>query len=489
MPENQIWYFRRKRRSIQNNKKSLVSLFSWFGRFIKSEEVHTAIRKSPRAFVRKYKFPWYDVLLFLIFRCRKCLGSELSQYYSHIGLSQLRISRQAAFKAIQKVDPSVFKLLIHRLAKRFYQSDLVKTYKGYLLLAEDGTTLNLYKTNESLQRYGWVFNQYTPNEEKAKKATSRSAALYDVTNGLIVDFTMRRFKDSEIPIAIEQLESIPLLQGYSAIYLADRYYNSVELFSILESYGLKYCVRGKSNFFKHYLKNMKTNDEWIQVKIDRAWQGRLKYTQPRERFSRDPYINIRIVKHNYDIYRNGKQESVNLIYFTNLSREEFDSKDIMHLYSKRWEIETGYKTLKTDLEWERYFSKDCDSETCSIYAKVVFHNLSGILRKEMDEELIEKNSEANKYNYQINWKQLNELIRDEKVVRWIRNENRGRIDKMIDLIKALINKIKVPVRPNRHYKRWNRIIKQGKPMRFRLDGREWPNTRPHNGALMTMPPS
>ena len=122
--------------------------------------------------------------------------------------------------------------------------------------------------------------------------------------------------------------------------------------------------------------NMKTNDEWIQVKIDRAWQDRLKYTQPRERFSRDPYINIRIVKNNYDIYRNGKQESVNLIYFTNLSREEFDSKDIMHLYSKRWVIETGYKTLKTDLEWERYFSKDCDSETCSIYAKVVFHNLA-----------------------------------------------------------------------------------------------------------------
>ena len=144
MPENQIWYFRRKRRSIQNNKKSLASLFSWFGRFIKSEEVHTAIRKSPRAFVRKYKFPWYDVLLFLIFRCRKCLGSELSQYYSHIGLSQLRISRQAAFKAIKKVNPSVFNLLISRLAERFYQSELVKNYKGYVLLAEDGTTLNLF---------------------------------------------------------------------------------------------------------------------------------------------------------------------------------------------------------------------------------------------------------------------------------------------------------------------------------------------------------
>ena len=152
-------------------------MFSWFGRFIKSEVVRVATRKAPNYFVRKYKFPWYDVLLFLIFRCRKCIGSELSQYYSQLGLSQLRISRQAAFKAIKKVDPSVFKLLIHKLAERFYQSDLVKTYKGYILLAEDGTTINFYKTNESLRRYGWVFNQHTTNEEKAKKATSRSDTI------------------------------------------------------------------------------------------------------------------------------------------------------------------------------------------------------------------------------------------------------------------------------------------------------------------------
>lgn len=178
-------------------------MFSWFGRFIKSEEIRVAARKFLNAFVRNYKFSWYDVLLFLIFRCRKCISSELSRYYSHIGLSQLRISRQAAFKAIKNVAPSVFKLLIHKLTERFYRSDLVKIYRGYLVLAEAGTTLNLYKSIESLQRYGWIFNQHIPNAETAGKATSRSAAFYDVTNGLIIDFTMKRFKDSEIPIAIE----------------------------------------------------------------------------------------------------------------------------------------------------------------------------------------------------------------------------------------------------------------------------------------------
>ena len=317
-------------------------MFSWFGRFIKSDEVLSATRKFPNAFIRKFKFPWYDVLLFLIFHCQKCISSGLSRYYSDIGLSVLRISRQAAFKAIKKVNPSVFNLLISRLAERFYQSELVKNYKGYVLLAEDGTTLNLYKTSDSLQKFGCVFNQIVTSEDKAAKATSRSAALYDVTNGLIIDFKMKRFKDSEIPIAIEQLDSIPLLNGYPAIYLADRYYDSVELFSILESKGLKYCIRGKTNFFKHYVEEMKTNDEWIRVRIDKIWQRRLKYAQPRERFSKDPYIDIRVVKRHYVIHKNdGKTESVDLIYFTNLSKEEFDSNEIAYLYSKRWAIETG----------------------------------------------------------------------------------------------------------------------------------------------------
>ena len=73
-------------------------------------------------------------------------------------------------------------------------------------------------------------------------------------------------------------------------------------------------------------------------------------------------------------------------------------------------------------------------------------------------------------------------------LKWIRNENSRKTVKTVDLALKLIYKIKVPVRPGRHYPRWNRIIFQGKPMRFRLDGRDWPNTRSHNGVLITVAP-
>lgn len=488
MPKIRIRHSSRRGGRSQDNKKAIASLFTWFGNFIKSKEVLKAIRKFPNVFVRKFKFPWLDVLLYLIFRNQKCTSSDLSRYYSHIGLSELRISRQAVFKAVRKVNPDVFILLIHRFAEKFYKSELVKKYKGYVLLAEDGTTLNLYKTEQSVTQYGFVSNQLIRNKEDARKATSQSAALYDVTNGLIIDFAMKHYGESEIPIAIEQLESISLLNGHPAIYLADRYYNSVELFSILESKGLKYCIRGKSNFCKQYISKMKTDDEWIEVKLDKQWLKRLKYDQPRQRFSENPYIRIRVVKYRYNVVKEGKAQQIELIYFTNLSQDEFDSDEIRDLYAKRWDLETSYKTLKTELEWERYFSKDCDSETCAIYAKVIFHNLCGIVRKEMDQELERISSESDKHTYRINVKQLIALIQDERMVRWIRNENSRKTVKTVDLVLKLIHKIKVPVRPGRHYPRWNRIIFQGKTMRFRLDGRDWPNTRSHNGVLITVAP-
>ena len=110
-----------------------------FGKVIRSEEIRLKMRKFPNVFVRIFKFPWFDVLFYLIFRHEKCTQSEISSYYSVINKKDLRISKQAAFKAIHKVNPAVFPLLIRKFAVLFYQSLLVKTHKGYILLAEDGT--------------------------------------------------------------------------------------------------------------------------------------------------------------------------------------------------------------------------------------------------------------------------------------------------------------------------------------------------------------
>lgn len=125
-------------------------------------------------------------------------------------------------------------------------------------------------SDKSIDQYGFIKNMFIREKEDAKKATSRNSALYDVTNGFIVDFTMGHWTDSEIPLLVQQLErSHELFKNHPSIVLADRYYPSVELFSILEHYGMNYCIRGKSNFFKKQLEGVQSNDTWIEVEIDK----------------------------------------------------------------------------------------------------------------------------------------------------------------------------------------------------------------------------
>ena len=131
---------------------------------------------------------------------------------------------------------------------------------------------------------------------------------------------MKRYIDSEIPIAVEQLYHVAHhFKNREAIVLVDRYYDSVELFSILESMNMKYCFRGKRNFFKKYLEQMTSDDEWIDVMIDKTWYRRLKYDQPKERFSDNSHIKVRVVRVEYTYFIRGKAFSEHLIYFTNLS--------------------------------------------------------------------------------------------------------------------------------------------------------------------------
>ena len=61
--------------------------------------------------------------------------------------------------------------------------------------------------------------------------------------------------------------------------------------------------------------------------------------------------------------------------------------NIIELYSKRWDIEVSYKTMKTTQEIERHISLNGDVARNDIYAKVLFHNIVGVLRKEINHEL------------------------------------------------------------------------------------------------------
>ncbi|WP_289747821.1 hypothetical protein, partial [Thomasclavelia cocleata] len=164
----------------------------------------------------------------------------------------------------------------------------------------------------------------------------------------------------------------------------------------------------------------------------------------------------------------------------------FSTEEILQLYSMRWDIEVSYKTLKTTLELERFISEDGDAARNCVYGTVLFHNIAGIIRKELNKKISRDTTDGKQYVTNIT--QLQEMVYETNFLYSIINGKKTQIKQKIENIVKMINKIKVPVRPNRHYKRWGRVIVNPPSYRFRLDGRNNPKVKSFKHVLITVAP-
>ena len=354
-----------------------------------------------------------------------------------------------------------------------------------ICLSQKGTYMEIPYNVYNINDFQFCMNQHVHDIFDVKKVQSKAGGLYDVTNGLFIDFSLKPAPYSETPLAFAHLyRTKKILKNQKIIYLADRYYGSAEIISHLEFLKYNYVIRGKSNFYKKQVALMQSDDEWIEVEIDDKWLKRFRFSlEAKELRKEKPIFKIRVIKRTYkytDI--NHDIHCENLIYFTNLSEEEFSADEVIELYSKRWDIEVSYKTMKTTQEIERHISSNGDVARNDIYAKVLFHNIVGVLRKEINHELEKRKTEK---KYVVNITQLHVIVHEINFLNCMMYNLKEKIKRKIDNIMKIIDKIKVPVRPNRHYQRWGRVMMSAPSYRFRLDGRNNPKLKKIGSVLMT----
>ncbi len=99
---------------------------------------------------------------------------------------------------------------------------------------------------------------------------------------------------------------------------------------------IKYIIRAKKNFFKHYIEEFKEEkDFYISIKFDKAWIKRIRNDEIRKSMVDNPKMDIRVIRGTYTyIEKNKKKErevTVETQYFTNLN-DEFDISNIVDLY-------------------------------------------------------------------------------------------------------------------------------------------------------------
>ena len=121
----------------------LSELFCDFNAIIHSDKAHELCRKKKCDFTRNRNMNFYSIIYYFIFRNRTTTNAELTHFYSSIDRFEKRISKQALNKAIRKLNPNVFTYLINQFASIYYSTSLPKKYRDHLLIAEDGTYMEI----------------------------------------------------------------------------------------------------------------------------------------------------------------------------------------------------------------------------------------------------------------------------------------------------------------------------------------------------------
>ena len=300
------------------------------------------------------------------------------------------------------IDPKVFidmyECFIDELYSKF--SGFSK-FQGYIIGACDGSIVDL--PNVTLTREEFPVGD--ENLLKEKRIRARVSCILDVHSKHILTAKIVETTVNEIDLAIEHLENLrQRLDITKLITIYDRGYPSIELMTKIIDLNSKFLIRLPKNVFIHQIKQMKSNDEIIQINMINSRLNNFDDENLKEKARKMGRLEIRIAL--VDI---GKDEPE--ILATNLTPEEFTTEDLKELYKKRWTVETGFDRLKNLIEIEDFSGIRRPIIEQDFYAHLFVYNLAMTIKNHAENNITRtpRNKEE-KIIYQSNFAKITENI-------------------------------------------------------------------------------
>ena len=152
-------------------------------------------------FTRIRKMPLQDLLFTMINRKGLTLALELRNYMklAHPGVS---ISKPGYLKQRMKLNPDAFLELYKYHNRNFYADSTFSTYKDHLILAADGSDINIPTTAETLKLYGSASWKSTKPQVQIGLG-----CIYDVMNRMIMKSDCNKVKFDEIRLVEKQINT------------------------------------------------------------------------------------------------------------------------------------------------------------------------------------------------------------------------------------------------------------------------------------------
>jgi len=253
------------------------------------------------------------------------IQSELSRFFQVLDDSPIALSNvtTAAFcKARKKLSFTAFKDLNTGLINIFYSSRNVQRWKGFRLLAVDGSVTQLPSSPELNSHFGKA-------RSHSRTPAVRMSQLYDIKNQLTIDLQVDSHSTGERNMALLHLEHA----NDKNLILYDRGYPAVWFFKAHMQYGINFCARaiaGSSNETKAFINSGK-RDAVVEFRcIEKSLRRCKREGLPTES------IKLRLIKITLST---GETE----ILITSLfSKKDYPYSIFSDLYHQRWSVEEDY---------------------------------------------------------------------------------------------------------------------------------------------------
>lgn len=396
-------------------------------------------RINENNFIRKRKIIPRDIILYEL--NKKGLSTKMEIInFNNINYVQ-DVSSPALFKQREKLNPYAFTYLNQILIKNVYtnHTDEVETYKGYLLLAIDGSDFEIPNTPITREKYNGK------QQDQCAKVTV--STCYDILNKYTLDTIVEKYDYSEITMANDHLNTIKdnkLVGNFKTIIIADRNYRSLDFFYNSIKNNEKFLVRVSEKNYREEKNKMIGNDDIIEIKNRNGRMYRYKDTNPElyNYLSNGNSIKIRCIKTELET---GEIEYL----FTNLDYEIFSTEEIIKLYNYRWKIEVNYKHLKNHLKIECITSGKEILIKQDIYSQILVSNmLQGFINEN------NKNLQNCKHK---NIVKTNDNIAvgvfKNTLIYILLEQNANKRNEMMEKFNKIIEKHYVPIKPDRKYPR------------------------------------
>ncbi len=312
-----------------------VAKLTTFSEHVPDEWVEIAARLASKATIRRRRLP-SDMVLWLVVGMAFFRNEPIAEVARRMNIcaeglaDEKLLAKSALTEARKRLGQGAVEWLFKQCGNKWglerYPED---TWHDLQVFAVDGALFRTQDTPELRAHFG---SGNTGSDRQTPYPMLRLVSLMNVRSHVIVDAAVSPYRKGEIPLAADLFTQLP----DNSVTLLDKGFYGAQLLTGLQQSGNNrhWLIPARKGLKYTLLDEQDSPDKMIEMKVS---------AQARKNNPALPDTwQVRAVT--YEVA--GKEKTV----FMSLPRDKFSAKEVAALYHERWEIELGFRDIKSSMQ-------------------------------------------------------------------------------------------------------------------------------------------